>query len=169
MKTSTKIAVVAVVIIAVAAGAFTYMNYFNKSNGTLNLYVQDAPTNNVSAVYITFSAVSVHGNQTNWTNYSVGSTTVNILNLTTTNASLLKSVTLQAQTYTMIRLYITSVNVTINGQNVSFALKAPFAFLNHPFTVSPNSATKLNIEFNLNQDLNQQAKIFTPNIGMVVS
>ena len=169
MKTSAKIAVIAVVIIAVAAGAFVSLNYLNKGTGTLNVYVQDAPTANVSAVYITFSAVSVHGNQTNWTNYSVGKTTVNILNLTTTNASLLKSVTLQAQKYTMIRLYISSVNVTVNGSNVSFALKAPFAFINHPFTVSKNSATQLNIDFNLNQDLNMQSQIFTPNIGMVVS
>lgn len=169
MKTPAKIAVIAVVIIAVAAGAFASLNYFNKGTGTLDVYVQDAPINNVSAVYITFSAVAVHGNQTNWTNYSVGNTTVNILNLTTTNASLLKSVTLQAQTYTMIRLYITSVNVTENGQNVTFTLQAPFAFINHSFVVKPNSSTKLNIEFNLNQDLNMQSKIFTPNIGTVVS
>lgn len=169
MKTSHKAAVIAVVIVAVAAGTLTYMNFFGNSNGTLNVYVQDAPTTNVSAVYITFSAVSVHGNQTNWTNYTVGKTTVNILNLTTTNASLLKSITLQAQKYTMIRLYISAVNVTVNGSNVSFALHAPFAFINHSFTVSKNSATQLNIDFNLNQDLNLQSKIFTPNIGMVVS
>lgn len=168
MKTSQKIAVIVIVLIAVAAGTLAYMNFFD-NNGTVNIYVQDTPISNVSAVYTTFNAVSVHGNQTNWTNYTVGSTIVNILNLTTTNASLLKSITLQAQTYTMIRLYIASVNVTENGNNVSFSLQAPFAFINHPFTVSKNSATKLNIEFNLNQDLNMHSKVFTPNIGMVVS
>lgn len=168
MKNSSKIAVIAVVLVALAAGTFTYLNYSN-GQGTLNIYVQDAPTSNVSAVYITFSAVSVHGNQSGWTNYTTGNTTVNILNLTTTNASLLKSITLNAEKYTMIRLYITSVNITENGKNVTFTLHAPFAFINHPFTVSKNSATKLNIDFNLNQDLNMQSKVFTPNIGMVVS
>ncbi len=168
MKPTAKIAVIAVVILAVAAGTLTYMTYFN-NKGTLNVYVQDAPISNVSAVYITFDAVSVHGNQTNWTNYTVGNTTVNILNLTTTNASLLKSITLQAERYTMIRLYISSVVVTEQGKNVSFTLHAPFAFINHPFVVSHNSATNVNIEFNLNQDLNMQSKMFTPNIGMVVT
>lgn len=68
----------------------------------------------------------------------------------------------------MIRLYITSANVNVNGSNVSFALKAPFAFKNHSFTVSRNSAAQLNIDFKLNHDLNMQSHVFTPDIGMVV-
>ncbi len=168
MKTGSKIAAIVIVVIVLVTGTVAYLGYFSNT-GTAKVYVQDAPISNVTAVYITFSEVALHGNKTGWANYSISSTTVNILGLTTTNASLLKSITLQAERYTMIRLYISSVNVSILGQNYTFTLSSPFAFINHTFVVSAHSSTAIHIEFNLSQDLNLNAKIFTPNIGMVVS
>ena len=167
MKTSMKIVAVAVAVVAIASGGYIALTHHN--SGTLNVYVQDLPANNVSAVYITFSAVSVHGNNTGWANYSLGSRTIDILGLTASNATLLNSITLNAEKYTMIRLYISKVNVTVNGQNVTFSLKAPFAFINHPFNVSSNSSTAINFDFKINQDLNMNSRIFTPNIGYTVS
>ena len=169
MKTASKIIISVIVVIVLIAGGFTYLNYFSGNNGTANVYVEDAPILNVSAVVITFSSVSFHNNTSGWKNYSVKTTTVNILGLTTTNASLLSSITLHAGKYTMIRLYITSVTVKMLGVNVSFNLAAPYAFINHPFTVSAHSSTNINMEFNLSQDLNLNSKIFTPSVGVVVS
>ncbi len=169
MKTISKVAISVIVIIAVIAGGFTYVNYSNSNTGKVNVFVEDAPILNVSAVYITFTNVSLHNTSSGWSTYTVTTTTVNILNLTTTNASLLSSFSIKAGNYTMIRLYITSVNVKIAGLNVSFTLASHDAFINHPFTVSAHSTTSLNIEFNLSQDLNINSRIFTPSIGVVVS
>lgn len=170
MEKSAKAAIAVIIAgVIIAAGAFVYLNGFQQQKGTMKVYVQDAPIGNATAVYVTFSAVAVHGNSTGWSNFTTGKTTVNILNLDTTNASLLKSVSLTAQKYTMIRLYIDSVNVTVLGQNVSLNLKAPFAFINHPFNVSAHSTTNVHIDFNLNNDINLQSRVFTPNIGVTVS
>ena len=169
MKTTSKIIVSVMVVIALVAGGFTYLNYSNSNTGKVNVYVEDTPMLNVSAVYITFTNVSLHNTTSGWHTYTLTTTTVNILGLTTTNASLLGAFSISAGNYTMIRLYITSVNVKIAGFNVSFNLASPDAFINHPFTVSDHLTTSLNIEFNLNQDLNMNSKMFTPSIGMVVS
>lgn len=169
MKNYLKAIAIVVVLLAVGGGAYYALYGANHSNGTLDISVYDAPSPAVSAVYITFTNVSLHGNQTGWTNYSVGTQTVNILGLTATNASLLKGISLSAQKYTQIRLYIQSVNVTVNGANVSFNLASHYGFINKPFNVNPNSTTTISFAFNLNQDLNLNAKIFTPSVGSTVS
>ncbi len=168
MKTISKIIISVIVVIALIAGGFTYLNYSNSNTGKINVYVEDAPILNVSAVYITFANVSIHNTSSGWNTYTLKTTTVNILGLTTTNASLLSSITIKAGNYTMIRLYLTSVHVEIAGVNMSFTLASPDAFLNHPFTVTAHLTTNLNIEFNLSQDLNINSRIFTPSIGVVV-
>ena len=169
MKTKSKIIISVMVVIALIAGGFTYLNYSNSNTGKVSVYVEDAPIFNVSAVYITFTNVSLHNTSSGWHTYTLTTTTVNILGLTTTNASLLSSFSIKAGNYTMIRLYITSVNVKIAGLNVSFTLASPDAFINHPFSVSAHSTTGLDIEFNLSQDLNINSRMFTPSIGVVVS
>ena len=60
MKTISKVAISVIVIIAVIAGGFTYLNYSNSNTGKVNVFVEDAPILNVSAVYITFTNVSLH-------------------------------------------------------------------------------------------------------------
>jgi hypothetical protein len=169
VKTKSKIIISVIVVIALIAGGFTYLNYSNSNTGKVSVYVEDAPIFNVSAVYITFTNVSLHNTSSGWHTYTLTTTTVNILGLTTTNASLLSSFSIKAGNYTMIRLYITSVNVKIAGLNVSFTLASPDAFINHPFSVSAHSTTGLDIEFNLSQDLNINSRMFTPSIGVVVS
>ena len=89
MKTGSKIIISVIVVIALIAGGFTYLNYSNSNTGKVSVYVEDAPILNVSAVYITFANFSLHNTSSGWSTHSVKTTTVNILGLTTTNASLL--------------------------------------------------------------------------------
>lgn len=148
------------------ASAFTAGIPDSHDNGTLNMAVFDAPPQyNVSAVYLSFSNISLNGVQTGWTNYTLGNRTINIFNLSAQNASLLKSLSLGPQEYTMIRLYINNVTVTVNGTNETFSLASPFAFVNHPFNVTTTGTTNVNIQFNLTSDLNLHAKILTPKVG----
>ena len=161
-----------IVVVLVAAGVGGYFLYNSmQSNGNIAISVADANTlQQVDAVYITFGSVALHSNGGNnssgWMNYSVLTKTVNILGLTTSNASLLSNITLHAGKYTMIRLYITNVTVNILGVNYTFTLSAPYAFINRPFTVSAHSTTNVIIDFNLNSDLNLNSKIFTPYVGV---
>ena len=116
MKTKSKVIISVIVVIALIAGGFTYLNYSNSNTGKVNVYVEDAPILNVSAVYITFTNVSLHNTSSGWHTYTLKTTTVNILDLTTTNASLLSSFSINAGNYTMIRLYLTSIHVIIGGE-----------------------------------------------------
>ena len=167
MKSKAIIGIVAVVIIAAGVGGYLYYNN-TSTTGHMAVSVADAPVmSGVGAVYISFSAVELHSNTSGWTNYSVPSTTINILGLTTTNASLLTNITLHSGTYTTIRLFINSITVEILGANISFTMASKFAFINHPFTVSAHSTTEIIIDFNLNQDLNLNSRMFTPSVGFV--
>lgn len=168
MKTKV-IAAIAVVVIIAAGAYFGYGFYMNSQNsGHMSISVADAGIAGVSGVFITFDKVALHSNSSGWVNYSLATHTVNILNLTATNASLLTNISLHAATYTMIRLYITNVTVDILGLSENFTLNAPFAFINHPFRVSAHSTQDILIDFNLNQDLNINSKIFTPSVGFTV-
>ncbi|MGP6240254.1 DUF4382 domain-containing protein [Cuniculiplasma sp. SKW4] len=169
MKTKILIPVVAVVVILAGLGGYLYYAG-EESSGNMAIMVADAPAmSGVTGVYITFSSVALHSNSSGWVNYSVPTTTINILGLTISNASLLSNITLHSGKYTMIRLYIKSVTVTVLGMNVSFTLASKFAFINHPFNISPHSTTKIVIDFNLSENLNLNSKIFTPNVGYVIS
>ncbi|WP_393971542.1 DUF4382 domain-containing protein [Oxyplasma meridianum] len=168
---SIKVAISIVIIVILAAGIGGFLYYKNTtSDGHMAVYVADAPMlSGVTGVYISFSAVEMHSNTSGWTNYTVPSTTINILGLKTTNASLLTNITLHSGTYTTIRLFINNVKVEVLGSNVTFTLASKFAFINHPFTVSSHSTTGIVIDFNLNQDLNLNSKIFTPSVGFVMN
>ncbi|MGC8645283.1 MAG: DUF4382 domain-containing protein [Thermoplasmata archaeon] len=166
MRKSAVIAI-AVVIVAVAAGVAIYEYY--GTMGTLRVAVADAPVGNVSAVYITFSSIALHGNSSGWTNYSLSSRTVDIYDLTVSNATILGNLTVHSGKYTMIRVYITNVVVTIGGVNETFRLASKAGFLNHPFTIAPHTTVGFTLEFDLHQCLNLNAMIFTPYLGVVVS
>ncbi len=162
MKKSYALVAIVFAIIIIALGGYNYYEFTN--TGNMSISVSDLPDSNVTAVYITFTSVALHSNTSGWQNFTVGKT-VNIYDLTTSNASLLVNISLHAGKYTMIRLYISNVVITISGKNYSFDRSAPFAFINHPFAVSAHSTTSLTIEFDLRSDLNLQSKIFTPYVG----
>ncbi len=165
---TTLAAIVVVVVVIVGVGA--YAAFTTYGHGTLSLSAADVPVNsNVTAVYITFSGISLHSTSSGWTNYTIPTKTVNIYGVTLNNSSFLGSLSIPAGNYTMIRVYVSAVSVDVAGTNESFTLASQSAFLNHPFTVKGLSTTHLTFEFNLNQCLNLNSKVFTPYIGMVVT
>lgn len=145
--------------------SFNTGNESSPQSGFADFYVYDAPSYNVSAVYMNFSEISLHGVQTGWTNFSVSNHSINVLGLTAANASLLGNLNVSAQNYTMIRLYIQNVTVTLNGINETFKLASPYAMINHPFDVLANGTVSVKIQFDLNQDVNVHSRMFTPLIG----
>ena len=160
------------VVLIIEGGFFVYNSYISSPNtATVDMKVADLPLANVSAVYITFSAVEVHGNNSSgWKYFNLSKNkTIDILDLTVSNASLLSSVKLTAQTYTMFRLYITNVTVVTKLLGpINFTLASSFGFLNHPVTIKAGSTSSIIFEFNLTQDINLSSHIFTPNLGIEV-
>jgi len=163
-----KILTYIVAVLLIALGIYGIYGYFSTmNNGSLSIYVSDSPNNMVSAVYITFSSIEIHGNQSGWMNYTIGQRTLNIFGTSVNNSVLLGNISLQPGKYTMIRLYITSVVVNIGGNNVTFNLSSNFVFINHPFTIQPHENFKFIVEFKLNECLNMQSRVFTPYIGVI--
>lgn len=169
MVNKITVAVIVIAIVAIA-GAGTYAAITTYGHGTLSLSAADVPVNgNVSAVYLTFSEISLHSTSTGWTNYTMPSRTVDIYGVTLNNSSFLGSLSILAGNYTMVRVYVSAVSVVVADTNESFNISSHSAFLNHPFNVRAFSTTHLTFEFNLNQCLNLNSKVFTPYIGVVVS
>ena len=166
MKNSRLITALVVVIVVIGLGGFVYYEYFDQG-GNLNVKVMDAPMTGVSAVYLTFDEVAIHGTTSNWNYYNVTSKTIDILGLTTTNASLFASISLTAQKYTAIWLYVTHVTVVVGGVSHNFTMESNWAKVVGSFNVSAHSSTDIIIAFNLSQELNLVAQIFTPVVGSV--
>ncbi len=145
--------------------SFNTGNESSPQSGFANFYVYDAPSYNVSAVYMNFSSISLHGVQTGWTNYTVSNRSINVLGLTSANASLLGNISVSVENYTMIKLYITNVTVTVNGVNETFKMASQYALVNHPFIVTANGTVNVQIQFDLNQDVNVHGRMFTPLVG----
>lgn len=161
-------AIITLIVIIIVAGSFLYLTMGN--NGNLVIKVADQPSFGIKGVYITFSGLALHGNKTGWAFYNMSTPiTINILGLTTSNASLLENITLTSQKYTMMRLYISKVQVNIMGMgNLTFNLTAPFAFLNHPINVISHKTVVVILDFNIQQDLNMNSRMFTPYIGNLI-
>lgn len=166
MKKQVIAGIVAIMIIA--AGFLVYYEFIDNT-GSVHVEVADAPSGNVSAVYITFDAVYMHSTTAGWKNFSIGAKTVNILHLSISNASLLSSVNIAPGKYTMIRLAIVNVTVKISGFSFAFTPSNGYVDIVSPFTVSAHSTTTLVIDFNLTQDLNIRSQVFTPTASMVVN
>ncbi len=161
---------IAAVIIIIAAGVPAYLYLSSYNDGTIRLSAADAPImGGMSAVYITFSEIAMHSNGSSWSNFSISATTVNILNVSENASAFFSSISLPAGKYTMMRIMIQSVSVMILGNNVSFNLASHWCFVNHPFLVNPHSTLNVVLEFNLNECLNMQSKMFTPYVGVFVS
>ncbi len=165
MKKSKLITIIVVVVALIGLGSFAYYEFFDQG-GNVSLKVMDAPISGVSAVYLTFSHVAIHGTKTGWSNYTLASKTVNILHLTTSNASLLGSIKLTAQRYTQIRLYVQNVSIVMSGVSQNMTMSGGhWADIIGTFNVSAHSTTTVIIAFNLNQELNMVSMTFTPVVG----
>ena len=169
---SKKTLIVAIVVIALVGAGIYYVyggNLSGSQNGTMQISAADAGLAGVTAVYITFSNISVHSNTSGWQNITLKPVTINIFGVSMSNPSFLNSITLKAGKYTQFRFYLTDVHAVISGINTSIPMKAPFAFLTHSINITAGSTVHLVIDFNLQTDLQLTPgqNMFTPNIGTV--
>ncbi len=155
--------IIAAIIVIVMIAGIGYYGYHYETTGKLNVNAADIELSNVTTpdashggLYVTFSAIALHSkgasNSTGWTNYSLHDKTVNVFDLSPSNASFLSNLSVHAGTYNMVKIYIKSISVNISilgfTGNTTLTLSAPFALVIHTVTVSAHSTTSMIIDIN---------------------
>jgi hypothetical protein len=104
-------------IVVVAASSAVIFQFTPAASGTLAIGLTDAPTQDVSHIYLTISNIEleIDGNTTENTQFDL----LALVNVT----KMLGNVSVPAGNYTMIRLNVASALATIDGANVT--LKVP--------------------------------------------
>lgn len=120
-----KTAVFAAVIVALVAGGSLVAYGYYSTNGTIRVY---ATTGNPDPLYLTVSSIMIHStsNSSGWITIMNKSDTI----LLNGNLSFISSATIPTGNYTMIRLIVSAVQITIGGLNVS--VKLPSSMLEIP-------------------------------------
>lgn len=171
MKSKIVAGIVVIVIVIAVVGGFLYADSSSlfAKKGSMQVGVADIPAvqTGVSGVFMTFNKISLHNNVSGWVNYSISEITVNILNVSMTNPSIIGNLSLKAGTYTSMRLYLNNVSVVFLGISINFTIAAHFAIVNHPFVVKSSGTLNVVVDFNLTSSLNMNAKMFTPYVGTV--
>ncbi len=157
-----------IVVVLILVPSYIYISNYN--DGVIKFSAADSPiTEGISGVYITFSQIEMHSNNSGWLDFSIPQTTINIFNFTINNPAFIASLNIPSGRYTMMRVYIKSVSVDLMGNNITLNLSSHWGFVNHPLVILAHSTSNVVLEFNLNECININSKIFTPYIGVFIS
>ncbi len=170
-------ALLAAVVILAGAGIVYLTVYYghNSQKGDLNIAVASVGSSpvgkNISSIYVTFDKISIRNSSSTWNSHSLGNQSVNIMTNATKNNDL-ASFAIDAESYSAVKVYITSVKATVNGTTETFSPpSSPFeissfqnqSFNQNPyFMVHPHVTTILLLEFHTNSDLNFSSGNFNP-------
>jgi hypothetical protein len=109
-------------IVVVAASSAVIFQFTPAASGTLAIGLTDAPTQDVSHIYLTISNIELELDGNTTETYSQENTQFDLLALVNVT-KMLGNVSVPAGNYTMIRLNVASALATIDGANVT--LKVP--------------------------------------------
>jgi hypothetical protein len=175
MKSRTALAIVALVAAIVIIGGAAGMLLLQSKNGTVAMYVKDAPAN-WKHVNVTFSEIQIH--QANASNSSSGWHTLTLNGTHTIDLAALVNVSdllaqgsVGAGKYTQIRIVVTNVTgVLTNGTKVNFTVPSGELKTTHPFNVVAGKTTKLTLEIDLSKSITQANGKwrFSPVLGPIV-
>jgi len=126
------------------------------NSATFNLRLTDSPFSNAQAVLVTFSEVTAHRSDSDWSTLpfagAASSRTCDLKKLQNSAQDLLGGGTIGPGTYTMIRLIVQSARIYFDNAAVSSTPCAasidPPAGASSPLTI-PSGEVKLNGSFNL--------------------
>lgn len=147
---------------------------FLPGNGTLQVFVQDAPGGVTwSHVNITFSSIEVHradaGNDSGWS--AVPLTSGGTVDLTALRnvSQLLGKATLPPGKYTQIRIVVARVEgVMANGTTVGIGVPSGEVKIDRPFNITAGATTKLTLDIPLDHlHWEAQGWVLSPVVGSV--
>jgi hypothetical protein len=174
-KSGSVVAVIIVVVIAIAViGAALALQANQEDNGTMSLYVKDAPAS-WTHVNVTFSEVKIHAasgtnNSSGWITLTVENGTIDLVHLANIS-SLLASSSVPTGKYTQIRIVVAEVTgMMTDGTNVTFTVPSGELKTTHPFNVTAGQTTKLTVDIDLEHSIvhNAQGWTFKPVLGAVI-
>jgi hypothetical protein len=174
-KSRTALAIVALVAAIVIIGGAAGMMLLQGKNGTVAMYVKDAP-GDWAHVNVTFSEVQIHqadGNNSSsgWHNLALNGTHTIDLAALVNVSDLLAQGSVGAGKYTQIRIVVTNVTgVMTNGTKVNFTIPSGELKTTHPFNVTAGKTTKLTLEIGLSKSITQADGKwrFSPVLGAIV-
>src|SRR3990172_4382494 len=112
---------VGVIALGLIAG-IVFFGYTQGGNGILSIGITDAPSEDISHIYITISSIELQGRDNSTIAYSQGPIQFDLISLVNVT-KMLGNVSIPAGNYTMIRFAVTSAVATLGGTNVT--LKVP--------------------------------------------
>ena len=129
--------------------------------GTLEVYVTDAPTDNISNIWVTFQEIAVHsanqtadedenqGEEGDWIPITfTDNQTFDLLELGASDLeALLAADNLTAGKYTQLRVIIGEVKVTVGSANITAILPSGKLKFVRPFEVFPDDTTTIVMDF----------------------
>jgi flagellar basal body-associated protein FliL len=186
MKSNKLISVIIIIIIVAVVAGGGYYAYHYETTGTLKVSAADTPTglSGVMDVNVTFSSIALHSakassNSTGWTNYSLNDKTVNIMNLTASNAAFLSNLSVHAGSYNMMKVYLKNVSVYVkagffgltSSTSMTLNLTNSFALVVFvtPMVVSAHSTTSMVTDFNLSNNIHMTSREFTMSASVIIN
>lgn len=121
----------------------------NASEGKIQVYVTDAPSENITAIVIQASTIEIHkagANDGEWITLLEKPPVFDLLKVAGID-SLLGTANVTSGNYTQVRLGITSVTVTINGENKTATVPSEKLKFVGNITVEAGKTTAINFDF----------------------
>ncbi len=135
---------------------------------TGSLYVKDAPTDELSAVHVSFTMAEVYSVAGNWTTIFDGNTTVELLSLNASDArALLGEFEIPHGSYEQLRITISDVNVTDkNGTSFDLVVLGNMVTAAQHFQVSGDEVAIL-VDFGLDEGIDLENRTYTPFVASI--
>jgi len=114
--------------------------------GNFQIYLKDQPFDNAEEILVTISKISVQREDESFSTIWSGEKTYDLLKLRDEKEKII-DITLEAGTYTQIRLYVTAGQIVISGE--SHEMKVPSSEVKIPlvFNIMDDGATEILLDF----------------------
>ena len=142
--------------------------------GTIRVYFSDAPPEGVTAIEIKASSIEAHmsgADEDQWVNLLTDPPVFDLVKAIGINV-LLGTNDIPAGNYTQVRLDITDVTVTLNGQQVKATVPSDKLKLVGNFTIEEGKSTSISLDFDAEKSIvlaGQDKVILKPVVKLIVS
>jgi hypothetical protein len=121
----------------------------NASEGKIQIYVTDAPSENITAIEIQARTIEIHkagANESSWITLLENPPVFDLLKVAGIH-SLLGSANVTSGNYTQVRIGITSVTITINGEKKTAKVPSDKLKFVGNITVTAGESTSISFDF----------------------
>ncbi|MGB0652991.1 MAG: DUF4382 domain-containing protein [Thermoplasmatota archaeon] len=142
---------------------------YDAATATGSFYVKDDPTDELSAVHVTFTSAEAQAVGGDWAAFFEGNRTIELLSLNASDArELLGSAELAAGDYTALRVTLSDVTVTdLEGNATPLTLLNDTVTVSEGFTVTEGGDFAILVDFGLDEGIDLENGTYTPYVASV--